>query len=106
MQEVKNIKHLINDYNQICNLIVNAFCEKQNLNFDYWVADEIGGIADINGYFFNLSDIIIDLKNDTPKGAILEWQDQVLEANLFKEPGQTEFINYRSWLMGARYLAK
>lgn len=39
------------------------FCNKQNIICDGWVGDEVGGIASFAcQYFFNLADIILDLK--------------------------------------------
>ena len=46
---------------------------KQQIDFDGWVGDEIGGINFIClSIFFNLSDIILDLNTKQPKGQILK----------------------------------
>jgi len=65
---------LLDNYNMLCNDIVAKFCVKQGLDFDGWVSDEIGSIAIFSAqYSFNISDIVLDLKNKQPKGLILSW---------------------------------
>ena len=96
------IKKLKAKYEATCNKWVNLFCEKQDLEFSYWVADEIGGIACfIDEYFFNLSDIILDMNSNQPKGLILDWQNDGVDFNMFKET--PKYINYKSYTMGLRY---
>lgn len=52
-------------------------------------------------YFFNLSDIILDLKTKQPKGQILDWQSDGVDFNMFNDNQQ--HINYKSYTMGLRY---
>lgn len=93
---------LLDNYDTVCNDIVTKFSNKQGLEFDGWVADEVGGIAGFaTQYFFNISDIVLDLKNKQPKGFILEWQNDGTDFNLLKE--KPEYINYKSYIMGLRY---
>lgn len=93
---------LIDDYVLICNKLVERFCIKQNLIFDGWVGNEDGGIAGFaSQYFFNISDIILDLKNKQSKGFILEWQSDGVDYNMFNE--KQEYINYKSYISGLRY---
>ena len=96
------LKELNEKYEFACNELVKKFCNKQGLQFDYWINDEIGGIASFsNSYFFNLCDIILDLKTKQPKGLILSWQDEGVEFN-FNHQNITN-INYKSYTMGLRY---
>jgi len=86
----------------VCNEWVQKFCNKQQIDFDGWVGDEIGGIASFAcQYFFNLSDIILDLKTKQPKGQILDWQSDGVDFNMFNDNQQ--HINYKSYTMGLRY---
>jgi hypothetical protein len=62
-------------YEKSCNLLVIKFCQKQGLTFEYWVADRVGEIVLCSDFFFNLSDIVFDLKTKQPKGKIIEWYD-------------------------------
>jgi hypothetical protein len=69
---------------------------------DGWVCDEVGGIASFAcQYFFNLSDIILDLNTKQPKGNILNWQSEDVDFNMFNEKQQ--HINYKSYTMGLRH---
>ena len=96
LQELKKI------YEFACNEYVQKFCNKHQFEFDGWVGDEIGGIASFAcQYFFNLSDIILDLKTKQPKGQILDWQSDGVDFNMFNDNQQ--HINYKSYTMGLRY---
>ena len=84
-------------YENAVNTIIVLFIKKQNLEFDGWVGDKVGEVASfISQYFFNLSDILLDLKKECKKGFILEWHDETIE----NEP---TYINYSSYQMGLRY---
>lgn len=88
-------KVLIGRYDVICNKIVEEFCEKQGLEFDGWVGDNVGEVASFNTiYFFNMTDIILDLRENADKGEILKWQDENLESE--------NYINYYSFTKGLR----
>lgn len=102
MAKTKGLKELNLQYQFVCNEWVNKFCKKQDIEFDGWVGDEIGGIASfVCQYFFNLSDLILDLNTKQPKGLILEWQSEGVDFNMGKE--QPQYINYKSYTMGLRY---
>lgn len=95
-------KDLLTQYENICNQIVVKFAAKQKLEFDYWIADEIGGIACFaNQYYINFSDIILDLKTRQKKGLILDWQDDYVEFNHDREVYKN--INYKSYTIGLRF---
>jgi hypothetical protein len=100
--EKLNLKKLKNQYDNVCNEYVRRFCEKQKIDFDGWIGDEAGGIASfICQYFFNMSDIILDITTNQPAGFILDWQSDGVDYNLLKD--KTEYINYNSYIMGLRY---
>lgn len=93
----EKIKALKIIYEQACNDYIKYFCRKQNIEFDGWVADEIGGIAGFCGqYFFNISEIVYDMNTNQEKGLILQWQDDLVENGKGKE------INYYSYSKGLR----
>jgi hypothetical protein len=100
-------EELKTQYENVCNEYVRRFCEKQEIDFDGWVGDEVGGIASfIHQYFFNMSDIILDITTNQPVGFILDWQSDgvdynMFDYNMFKD--KTEYINYNSYIMGLRY---
>lgn len=96
-----NTEKLHLDYCKICNDFIAAFEEKQDIEFDGWVANEVGCIASFAlQYFFNLSDIILDLTTNQPKGKILSWQDECLDFNIDKAFPTS--INYKFYTMGLR----
>ena len=74
--------------------LIKEFCDKQELQFEFDNYDVGIGVICLSDYFFNIEDIYFDMKNDKPKGKILQWYDYVLmrESN----------INYRSYCMGMR----
>ena len=82
-------------YEQACQEYVFLFCEKQGMDFDGWVADEVGGIAVCADFYFNLHDIKLDVDKDVEAGVICGWYYDNLESG--KPP-----INYTSYLMGLR----
>ena len=89
-------------YEKACNDLIALFSKKQDLEFSFWIVDEVGGVACFSEhYYFNLSDIILDLKTNQKKGLILDWHDEDVEANLFKE--NPTMINYKAYTMGLRF---
>ena len=68
--------------------------EQEAVELFEYAARNLIGIICLSDYFFNIEDIYFDMKNDKPKGKILQWYDYVLtrESN----------INYRSFCMGMR----
>ena len=88
-------------YESICNEIVKKFAKKQDIDFDGWVGNDVGGIAAFGGeYFLGMKDIILDLKTKQKKGLILEWQNVIIEYAMSDPPKQP--INYKSYTLGLR----
>ncbi|NBO22208.1 hypothetical protein EBU94_02545 [bacterium] len=95
------IEKLKENYDKICNKWIKAFCKKQEIEFDGWIG-EPGEIASFCcQYFFNLSDIILDMTTNQDKWFILEWQNEDVEHNMLLE--EREHINYRSYIKGLRH---
>lgn len=91
-------KSLKQRFEEVANDYLLEFITKQDLDCDGWVGDDIGGICSfIQQYFFNLDDIRQDIDKKAPKGLILSWQDDNLEA------GRENSINYHSYIMGLRH---
>lgn len=89
-------------YEAACMDYIDAFCKKQNLEFDGWVGDEIGQVAGFSSqYYFNLSDIIYDIDTEQLKGNILSWQDESINFN--SQLSKPKIINYKSYCIGLRY---
>jgi len=73
---------------------IEAFEDKHDCEFDFWVADKIGEIATFGDYFFDFRDIRADLEEDAPKYLIWEWYDEQIENDLNK--GHS--VSYETWL--------
>jgi len=95
-QDAKKIEKLKKDYERVCNQYMKLFCEKQDLGFDGFVNDDIGGIALCSDFFFNFQDIVWDVNAKIAKGVIIEWYDAQLE-------NPEKAINYYSYTKGLRH---
>lgn len=88
---------LINDYNKVVQEYIDRFCEKQDLEFEFWVADQVGSIASFGDILcFNFLDIVWDINSEQPKGLIIDWAYETLD-NLDYS------INYYTYSKGLRY---
>ena len=84
--------------------VINAFCHKHEIEFDYSVSDDLTGVLCFGDNFFNLSDIYFDLKENKPKGKIIEWQNYLTDYNIKTNGNHTnQFIRFNSYCMGARF---
>lgn len=89
----KKILELKKQYEQVCNQYVKLFCEKHFVDLEFWVGDEVGGIASFGCvFYFNYEDIRYDIENKIRKGAIFEW----LEYTLQNQNDQN--INYKNYI--------
>lgn len=95
--ESKKLKILKDKFNKITDEYLQAFIKKQGCVFDYWIADEIGGIASFNEqHYFNLDDIRMDINLNAPKHLIFQWQDDCVDAQ------PDDRVNYRNYIKGVR----
>ena len=79
------------------------FAKKQNLDLEYWLADIIGDVALFSGdYYFNMADILHDIKTNQPKGKIIDWHEYVEEHCL--KDNLKNYINYYSYCKGLIFL--
>ena len=81
----------------LCNEYVRRFCEKQDMQFEFWVGGE-GGIALVSDFYLGFDDIVTDLEAGVEKGEIIKWYDHCLERHSKNETA----INYQTWLKGFR----
>lgn len=98
----------IKDFELSVNILAEIFLNKQfgeedepKITIDnkdvYWVADDVGGILYYGDWSFGFNDILTDLKDDAPKGAILKYNDYVVQVC----DENVAMLNYHSWLKGA-----
>ena len=66
------------------------------MDFNGWVADEVGGIAECSDFYFNFLDIVKDIEKNVDKGVIIDWYYSNID-------NENNYINYNSWLMGLRH---
>lgn len=86
------------DFRAVVRRYVAAFEAKHGCHLEFWVADDMGGIAsfgDVN--FFSLEDIRLDIDRGLPAGEVFDW----INANL--EAGEGKYINLYSWANGLRH---
>lgn len=92
-------KKLKNNLEKSIQEYIDLFCKKQDIEFDYWVANLSGTIGVFGDYFLSFEDIRLDLETDQPVNAIFEWYEENLNLST-KEFGYN--INYYSWIKGSR----
>ena len=63
------MKTLSKRYEEICNEYLDLFCKKHEVYYDYWVADQVGGI--------------IEISEENSRG-ILYWHSNNLDQNYHK----------------------
>jgi hypothetical protein len=77
-----NIEKLKKQHENVCNDYIKAFCKKQDLEFQFWVADIVGEIACFGDiYFFDFTDIVHDIKTEQPPQKIIQWVHERLEGS-------------------------
>ena len=80
---------------------VEAFTKKHNWDFNGWIGNDIGGVAEFADYFFNFDVIRYDIDNNIRKSTILKWYDADLEHN--QDRSEPQHINYSSYCKGLRH---
>jgi hypothetical protein len=88
-------KKLQKDYESIANAYLAEFCKKQELEFDGWVGDIVGGVAMFGDFFFSFPDIVWDINSNQPPHLIIAWYDDNLRII-------EKSINYFSYTKGLR----
>lgn len=66
-------------YQIVCNEYVTKFCNKQGMNFEFWVGDIVGDVVSCSEFYFNFRDIVWDINSKQPKGKIIDWYYDSLE---------------------------
>ena len=77
------LKDLKNQYELVCNEYVRLFCKKQEMEFYGWAAQVVGEVACCNDFYFNFSDIVLDVNTMQPKSAIIDWYYNDIEINYY-----------------------
>lgn len=95
-----SLEELKEQYIFVCNEYVSKFCEKQDVDLDFWVSNEVGSVACFNSdFFFGMDEIRFDMDTNQPVGLIFKWQNDSIDAHFRNE----DTINYYSYAKGLRY---
>lgn len=81
-------------YEAVVNKYMELFCKKQEVDFEYWVGDDVGGVVEIADAFFDFNDIRYDIDTNQPENLIFEWYWELIESKIK--------INYSSYSKGLR----
>ena len=98
-----NKQKLKEKYEKACNEYVKLFCEKHDIEFDFWISNEVGGMASFGEFYaFDMETIRQDIDNDFPPQLILQWVNDNVD-NVFDGSDFDYSINYPSYARGLRY---
>lgn len=92
-------------YEESVNEYITLFCKKQKVDNCGWVNNTIGEVFNCDDMAINFDDIRRDIDHNIPARTIIIWYRYV-ESYLFAahlKGIKTHAINYRSYLIGARY---
>lgn len=81
--------------NKAIQAVIDQFCEKQDIEFEYAVGDDLLDVLCFSlDEYYTLQDIVYDLETYQPPRKIYEWSLYCLEIK--------EYVNYKSYCMGWR----
>ena len=90
-------EQLKSNYEQVANDYAYEFCYKHEIEFDGWIGDDAGGIANCSDYSVDMQTIIDDINLDAPECEFIAWYDYCLELGMLGVKG---LPNFRSWIKG------
>jgi len=93
---MKHRKEILQNYENAINDLVDYFVWKyfRGVEVDEcWMGLEIGGVYQINDYFFNMSDIIDFIKYNYKKDDVFDYYDYALKEQEQNKPP----ISIRNW---------
>lgn len=83
------------NYEKACNDYLRAFCKKHGFDSSYWIADEVGGIADCNGYYsVDLKTIRTDIDEDAKEEEFAKWYEYIVKASSL----DVNTPNFHQWI--------
>ena len=77
-------------YETLVDIYIDHFCKKHDCEFEWWVADRIGEIAYVNGYYIQFDDLRLDIDEKVEKTKIWQHLDYVSDAT----NTSVNFFNY------------
>ena len=93
----KDIKILLEEYENSVNVLTKQFIEKyycdEDIDIDdvdmYWIGDAVGEIVFINDNYWNFNNIVEALKMDYPKDKLFDWYEYSYDQAMEGKPGLT-----------------
>lgn len=74
---MENKKQVIAEFEKATNNLIKVFKQKQGFESHYFIGNDYTGVVVFNEqYTYSLEDIYLDIEQDTPKGIIIDWQDE------------------------------
>jgi hypothetical protein len=82
---------LLKNYNKSVNAYIKEFERRYEVELDYWISDEIGGIAAFGDYTFNFIDIKYAIDKSIKYRYLIDWYNFIFDF------GKKCFINLDSY---------
>ena len=91
-------------YDKSCNDYVKSLCSNYEFCFDdaTWIADDIGGILEVNDFFLNMHEIIFCVDMNVIYDDFVEFYDYNLRASSLG----LNAINIQSWFRNCPHLTE
>lgn len=99
-------ENLKKEFIAVANKYIAAFEKKHKMELEFWVSDDVGGVASFGDtYFFSFDDIRLDVDSGAPKHLILDWSNDRLDEHYAAEGEKREerHINFNSYRTGLRF---
>ena len=84
------VRDLKREYHRVVIGYIEAFEEKSDMLFDFWVGDRFGGVAVFGDYTIDFNNIRLIVDLDLDIDLFYEWWDYSL-AQAFEQGGHTNF---------------
>ena len=98
-----NLELLQTRYKRAVKDYIEFFEEKEEMEFEGWVADQWGGVAFVSDYTIDFLDIKYSIDHELDAGFILQWMNDSVEDAMGREVGDSRNINLSSYHKGLRY---
>ena len=98
-----NLELLQTRYKRAVKDYIEFFEEKEEMEFEGWVADQWGGVALVSDYTIDFLDIKYSIDHELDAGFILQWMNDSVEDAMGREVGDSRNINLSSYHKGLRY---
>lgn len=88
------VKELKNRLDGLIMEYVALFEKKHEMQFDFWVGDDVGDVGMFGDFYVDFRTIRFDIENDIEESLFIRWYDESL---LNHENGKT-VLNYETYV--------